>query len=240
MHQDGSGEKPDPSPQLDRPGLSNTDGPRRMLLTLINEWGGENEKQLAPFARSYKEAVQLAMIAFHERLPDGVDAEDIILKSNLKNSDASPAWAGLVTARESEEIWRWIVSTGSLTPEIGVFVITRYDETTDSFKHDETMPKVYLNRSTSETQWVQVGYYIPAPATYKEFSRQVYLDLRRNGNPPPPPNLSPHDFHKRIQLKVLDESTREWHNLIPSEYRSTLVRYASRHDNIVNTLVSSL
>lgn len=92
-----------------------------MVLTLVRSSGEKNEKELVPFAKSYQvssyctysfhrmtsqhdaiqEAVQTAMIAFHEHLPDEVDAKDITLKYQVRGAETSPSWAGLTMARES-------------------------------------------------------------------------------------------------------------------------------------------
>lgn len=80
MHQDGSGDSTsDATPQLgqysdklcewgfnqelitvDRPASSNTNGPQRMALTLVNESGSAHDGQLVPFAKSYQVNLEIA------------------------------------------------------------------------------------------------------------------------------------------------------------------------------------
>lgn len=115
------------------------------------------------------------MIAFHKYIPENIDIDDITLKYNLRDTESTPAWVGLVTARESGEIWRRILSKGSLDPEIGVFFPARsttsghvqQEEAAENFLPSDPRSKmtIYVPNNGG---WATTPFGdITTPATYK-------------------------------------------------------------------------
>jgi len=243
MYQDRSGENAATAP-VPKGISSNEDVSQIMLLTLVGSSESQNEWQLAPLAESYEEALQLALIAFHERLPEDVEEKDIILKYHLKRSETSSGWAGLVTARESVKIWRRIMSAGSIMPEIGVFLASSTGQNRsqlgglDNFGPDEPRPQMQFNIYTSN--WGGTGILINTPATYEECFEKACEIFKNHGTPRPPSGISQKDLEKLVRVRIWDATKNpalEFLDLKPSEYKSMINRYIWRVDSDSNRVI---
>lgn len=190
------------------------------------------------------------MIAFHKHLPENIDIDDITLKYNLRDTESTPAWVGLVTARESGEIWQRILSKGSLDPEIGVFVTTHsivqqdIAEVAENFSPSDPRPKMSIYVSNNGGWSTTPLGDITTPATYKvrnirthfrvhaltlpqELLQQACLRFKKHGVPPPPADITLTELEKRVQIKIRDCAESEWRDLKPSGYKSAVNRYVS-------------
>jgi len=231
MDQDGSGENPvqDDTIATTRNLGAPLQGPRAMLLTLIDSSGNPVRSEMAPFAPSYEVALQMSLQAFHEDFGDRMEGSRMVLKYHTKRSNGIFTWAGLAMTVGSEDTWRQVLSSSDENPEIGVFIFSEISQALPS--HPQGLALIMRFCIGTREAYRYSGVEVPCLPTYPECLRKACEVFEREGCPGlvhRNPAVIP--ISEVVQLRIYNHPTRRFVTLDPLAYDSAIQKYTFHGD----------